>query len=239
MGAPLAIFDIDGTLCDTFNVDDECFCAAASVVLKIPIELSSWEEATHITDGGIADWLWHQHLDRSPTANELEALADAYELALSREFQHDPHKFSVIRGVSALFDQLSAAKWDIAIATGGWSRLARLKLAAARIPEELLLASSDDSLDRSEIFRLAQFRAAKRRGESHSRTVLVGDGIWDVRVAAAHDWCFLGVGKGERARRLVAEGASAVVEDFADLSRVSKLLHHCSPPEIRKTFEAG
>jgi phosphoglycolate phosphatase-like HAD superfamily hydrolase len=69
--------------------------------------------------------------------------------------------------------------------------------------------------------------------------VLVGDGIWDVRVAGAHDWWFLGVGKAERAERLWAEGATAVVEDFADLSQVLELLDHCSPPEVRKTSEAG
>jgi phosphoglycolate phosphatase-like HAD superfamily hydrolase len=239
MSTPLAIFDIDGTLCDTFPVDDECFCAAALHVLKIPVMPSSWEGAPHITDAGIADWLCHQYLHRSPTADEIEALANAYESALVSELRGAPHRFSVVSGVPALLDHLFAAKWDIAIATGGWSRPARLKLAAAHIPAELLLASSDDSQDRCEIFRLAQNRAASRLKASHSRTVLVGDGTWDVRVAAAHGWCFLGVGKGERARQLVAEGASAVVEDFSDLSRVFDLLQHCSAPGVRNAHGAG
>ena len=239
MNGPLTIFDIDGTLCDTFNVDDECFCAAVSQVLTIPVVLSSWEGAPHITDAGIADWLWRQHLNRSPTADEIQALANAYEVALARELQAAPHRFSVIGGVPALLDHLFAARWDIAIATGGWSRLARLKLAAAHIPEALLLASSDDSYDRFEIFRLARDRAVQRRKSYHAKTVLVGDGTWDVQVAAAHGWCFLGVGKAQRAERLLAEGASAVVEDFSDLPRVLDLLQHCSTPKVRRSHEAG
>lgn len=239
MTARLVIFDIDGTLCDTFNVDDECFCEAAAKVLNAPVALSSWEGAPHLTDSGIAEWLWHKYLKRSPTVHELQAFADAYESALHRELQHAPHRFSVIRGVPSLLNRLFAEKWDVAIATGGWSRLARMKLTAARIPEELLLASSDDSPDRSNIFLLAQERAAKRRERSYAKTVLVGDGIWDVRVAAAHGWCFLGVGKGDRAERLLAEGATAVVEDFLDLSGVLNLLEHCSRPEDRKRSENG
>lgn len=239
MTTRLVIFDIDGTLCDTFNVDDECFCAAATEVLNAPVALSSWEGAPHLTDAGIAEWLWHQYLKRSPTVEELRAFADAYEFNLSRELQRAPHRFSVIRGVPSLLDRLFAEKWDIAIATGGWSRLARIKLTAARIPEELLLASSDDSPNRSEIFQLAQERAAKRHGEFYSRIVLAGDGIWDVRVASTHGWCFLGVGKEARAERLLAEGATAVVEDFSDLSRVLDLLEHCSRPEGHKTLTTG
>jgi len=239
MTARLAIFDIDGTLCDTFDVDDECFCEAATEALNAPVALSPWEGSPHLTDAGIAEWLWNQYLKRSPTSEELQTLGDAYESALCRELQHAPHRFSVIRGVPSLLKRLFTAKWDIAIATGGWSRLARLKLAAARIPEELLLASSDDSPDRSEIFHLAQERAAKRRGESYAKTVLIGDGISDVRVAAANGWCLLGVGKGDRAERLLAEGATVVLEDFLDLSRVLDLFEHCSRPEERKCSENG
>jgi phosphoglycolate phosphatase-like HAD superfamily hydrolase len=239
MTARLIIFDIDGTLCDTFNVYDGCFCEAAAEMLNAPVALSSWEGAPHLTDSGIAEWLWHQHLKRAPTVEELKAFADAYEPALSRELRQAPHRFDVIRGVPSLLDRLVAEKWDVAIATSGWSRLARLELAAARIPEELLLASSDDSPDRSKIFLFAQERAARRRGEPYTKTVRVGEGIWDVRVAAAHGWCFLGVGREVRAERLLAEGATAVVEDFSDLSRVMNLLESCSRPEKGATFKTG
>ncbi len=178
-------------------------------------------------------------IDGPPTADEIQTLASVYESILVSELRGAPHRFAVTPGARTLLDHLFASEWDIAIATGGWSRLAHLKLAAAHIPTNLLLASCDDSQDRFEIFRLAQNRAAKRRTDSYSRIVLVGDGIWDLRVAAALGWCFLGVGKGERARRLVAEGASAVVEDFSDLWRVLNLLEHCSAPDVRESQGAG
>ena len=69
----LVIFDVDGTLCDTLSVDDECFCATASTLLDVSIE--SWEGSPHITDSGILEWLWTRHLGRSPTRQEIDAEA--------------------------------------------------------------------------------------------------------------------------------------------------------------------
>jgi phosphoglycolate phosphatase-like HAD superfamily hydrolase len=143
--------------------------------------------------------------------------AQSYARNLSRELERSPDRFRVVTGAPELLERLQAMQWNVAIATGGWRRLARLKLAAARISRDLLLATSDDSMDRHEIFRLAQLRAVERSGEPHSDVVLVGDGVWDVRVAAAHRWRFLGVGKGERAERLWAAGATVVVEHFGNL----------------------
>jgi phosphoglycolate phosphatase-like HAD superfamily hydrolase len=191
---------------------------------------SSWEAAIHITDAGVVDWLWRRYRERAPTAEELEAFADAYAQALSSELQRAPDRFRVMQGAPALLDLLHRMQWDVAIATGAWRRLARLKLEAAGISEELLLATSDDAMDRREIFRLAQSRAVEKRGAPHSGTVLVGDGVWDVRVAAGHGWRFLGVGKGQRAERLRAEGATAVVEDFSDLVETLNLLQRCGTP---------
>ena len=40
------------------------------------------------------------------------------------------------------------------------------------------------------------------------------DGLWDARAAASLGWRFVGVGEGERAERLRAEGAVAVVSGY-------------------------
>jgi len=212
----LVIFDVDGTLCDTLAVDDECFCTTASTLLGVPVESATWEDSPHITDSGIVEWLWTCHLGRSPIPQEVEAFIANFEAALAHELQRAPERFVPIRGALPLLAYLEEQGWSFAFATGGWGRTARLKLQAAGLPVASLLASADDSYDRCEIFRLAEARAIARAGAPPARTVLVGDGAWDVRVAARLGWPMVGVGRGPRAASLRSEGASTILPDFAD-----------------------
>src|SRR5262245_18277192 len=188
MADRLAIFDVDGTLCDTCEVDDVCFCEVAAEMLGVPIPPASWKAAPDITDAGILAWLWRCHRGRGPTVEERAGFVAGFEVVLARELRRGADRFGAIPGAVGLLAHLAEAGWDVAFATGGWGRTARLKLRAAGLPVEPLLASSDDSAHRPEIFRLAGERAALRDGVPHGRSVLVGDGVWDVRVAAELGW---------------------------------------------------
>src|SRR5919201_6095231 len=61
------IFDLDGTLCDTNAVDDDCYRQAAAATLAVPPSEIDWTSAPHITDSGIAHWLWERLRGRVPT----------------------------------------------------------------------------------------------------------------------------------------------------------------------------
>src|SRR5262245_12558818 len=232
MADRLVIFDVDGTLCDTCDVDDVGFCEVAAEMLGVPVPPASWKAAPEITDAGILAWLWDRHLGRRPTPSELEAFVSSFEAVLARELRAGGPL--AMPGAAELLERLAETRWDVAFATGGWGRTARLKLRTAGLPVEPLLASSDDSADRVEIFRLARSRAAARDGGPHARSVLVGDGLWDVRVAARLGWPVLGVGRGEHAGRLRNEGASAVVADFQETEAVLDLLLACEVPRAGK-----
>lgn len=229
---PLVIFDVDGTLCDTLGVDDECFCATASTMLGVPVESSTWEDSPHITDSGIVEWLWTRHLGRLPTRQEVDAFVARFETALGHELQRAPERFGAIAGALPLLGHLEEQGWRFAFATGGWGRTARLKLQAAGLPVASLLASADDSHDRCEIFRLVGTRAVERAGMPPNRTVLVGDGTWDVRVAARLGWPMVGVGQGQRAARLRSEGASTILPDFVDRDGVLAGLRDSAIPRV-------
>ena len=97
-----------------------------------------------------------------------------------------------------------------------------------------LLASSDDSRDRFELFSLAKSRAVAISGTLPNRTVLVGDGTWDVRVARRLSWSFVGVGRDRSVARLRDEGADFVIPDFADWDLVLAGITDCGVPRVAK-----
>jgi phosphoglycolate phosphatase-like HAD superfamily hydrolase len=237
MNDTLVIFDLDGTLCDTFEVDDECFSVVASEILDTPLGAGSWEAAPHVSDQGILNWLWLRHRDRLPTARECDAFIEAFALAMSRELDRDARRFKATAGANQVLNELVAGGCGVAIATGGWSRTARLKLSAAGLPQDLLLASCDDSQDRVEIFDLARRRYDERAANPCSRTVLVGDGVWDVRVSGQLGWPFVGIGRAERAARLRDCGAAAIVEDFTDTRMFLQLMQRCEVPPRHSRHE--
>jgi phosphoglycolate phosphatase-like HAD superfamily hydrolase len=208
------VFDVDGTLCDTCDVDDEMFCLTSSADLGVPIDASSWRDSPHVTDTGISAWLSARYRGRAPTSVETAAFATSLERAFRAECDRAPARFAPIRGSRAFLSALEATGCRYAIATGGRAQTARFKLEAAELPTEHLLASSDDSPDRAVIFELARRRRLADGGEA--RAVLVGDGVWDVATAIRLRWGMVGVGVGERADRLREAGARVILPDFTD-----------------------
>jgi phosphoglycolate phosphatase-like HAD superfamily hydrolase len=227
----LAIFDIDGTLCDTYDVDDECFCATVAEVLGARIDANEWAQAPHVTDSSVIPWVWERHRGRRPSAAELGRFADVYERRLAEVLARALNRFRPVPGAHDLLALLPQRGWEAAVATGGWARLARLKLRAAGFATSLLRACADDSPDRADIFREAGRRAAAAAHSDHVRTVLVGDGVWDARVAKQLDWPMLGVGHGERALRLAQHGVRSIVRDFSDSETVLQHLEQCTVPQ--------
>lgn len=63
-----------------------------------------------------------------------------------------------------------------------------------------------------------------------TRTVLVGDGTWDIRVARRLGWSFLGIGCDRSATQLHDAGADFVIPDFADRDQVLAGIKDCGVP---------
>ena len=226
----LVVFDIDGTLCDTEAVDEDCFVRACAGVFGVVPQAVDWELAPHVTDSSISDWWCRQTLGRAPTAAETTAVVDRFLASLEQALAQAPERFRPVPGAPALLRRIHTLGWRTGVATGGWGRSARLKLAAAGLPEVALLACSDDASDRVEIFRLAQQRALADAAGPVARTVLVGDGAWDVRVAGSLGWSFVGVAEGRRAERLMRAGAVDVIPHFLDVDHALRVVERAAAP---------
>jgi hypothetical protein len=81
----LAIFDIDGTLCDTYDVDAECFMNTAVDMLGAYVGRYDWRLSPHVTDAGIINWLWQEIKGRPPTKFDLDSFCRKFMSDLSLE----------------------------------------------------------------------------------------------------------------------------------------------------------
>jgi beta-phosphoglucomutase-like phosphatase (HAD superfamily) len=195
----IALFDIDGTLTASNEIDSLCFADAFLDVFGIEID-TNWDAYEHTTDRGIAtEALVRAALDASESALALHRTRFV-QLLTSRMRSLDE-----IAGAGAFLAQLLARDWRIALCTGAWSDSARLKLSRAGLPTDLPLASCDDDVSREAILRRGMALAG---GGADDIVVAFGDALWDVRAAANLKLPFIGIGK--------ESGASESFEDFRD-----------------------
>src|SRR3954453_6296168 len=197
---PIALFDIDGTLTASNQIDAECFADAFREVFGIHVD-TDWGAYEHTTDRGIAS----EALRR--------AGRDADESALTRHRTRfvellDQRMTSLdeIPGARAFLAELLAHDWRIALCTGAWSASARLKLSRAGFDFDLPLASCDDDISREAILR----RGIALAGGVDAIIVSFGDAPWDVRAAANLGIPFIGIGH--------RSGTTEEFENFLDLA---------------------
>ncbi|HEX5031479.1 MAG TPA: HAD family hydrolase [Candidatus Eisenbacteria bacterium] len=202
------VFDLDGTLCDTVDVDDECYRLAVAPTLGIHSEAVDWRGALHQTDSGIARWLWATHRGSQPTTDDIERIRCRFFGLLEVKRIEAPDRFASITGAAAFLESCVAAGLRVAIGTGGWRPSATLKLDTAGLPVDLLYATADEGETRVEIFSKAHAAAGG------APTLLVGDSECDAATAGELGWGFVGIGSGEKEKRLRELGAGLVVENY-------------------------
>src|SRR6266536_4336215 len=92
----VAIFDIDGTLTNTNEVDSDCFVKAFAESLAITPINSNWDEYPHTSDSGITDDIFQKRLGRAPTAAELTKLKTFFVSLLKGRYRSDSANFTEI-----------------------------------------------------------------------------------------------------------------------------------------------
>jgi phosphoglycolate phosphatase-like HAD superfamily hydrolase len=215
----LVMFDIDGTLTQTNEVDNRCFVQALTTVLGVIDIDTEWTNYRNITDAGIAAEVFERHFRRSATSHELAVVRDRFITLLQADLNRDPTLCCEVPGAVVILGELvESSDFTISLATGCWCESAELKLRKAGLyRENIPLASSSDAPSRQEIMAIALDRAASLQGiSSFDSVVYVGDAIWDLKAATSLGYGFVGIGYGERAERLRLEGAEWVLADFTN-----------------------
>jgi phosphoglycolate phosphatase-like HAD superfamily hydrolase len=215
----LVMFDIDGTLTLTNEVDNRCYLRALGDALGVTEIDTDWTKYPEVTDSGIASALLEARQGAPPSSEQLDAVRERFVALLRKAFAQDPAACRAVHGAAGILDALAErAGFTVGLATGGWRESARLKLQHAGLgAREFPLASASDACAREAIMVLAAERvAAQWRVASFRSIVYVGDAVWDVRAARNLGYRFIGIGSGAQAARLRREGARCVIGDYSD-----------------------
>jgi phosphoglycolate phosphatase-like HAD superfamily hydrolase len=219
----LAIFDVDGTLTATSDVDSECFVQAIGEVLGIRQLDTDWSHYQ----------ICSERFGAAPDDATLCGVRDQFIELLRDRMLIAPERYEEVPGAaSALYRLRNERDWAIAIASGAWPGSARIKLQSAGIsPAGFASVFADESITREGIIQLAISRALARYQQARfERIVSIGDAVWDVRAARSLGLPFVGIGDGSGRNRLFDEGASHVISNFVDFDRLLKCLDEATVP---------
>lgn len=192
----LIIFDIDGTLTDTNQVDSNYFEKALLAKLAIQFIDNEWHNYKYSTDTGLVTEIIQSEFGRDPFPQEISAIQEHFVDELETAFFEDASKCLPLEGATEIFSRLIQSGWDIGIATGGWQKSALLKLKTAHIPYEgIPIAHSDDHIERDQIISIAIDRAKNHyKRSSYNKVIYLGDRTWDKKAANKMGIGFIGIG---------------------------------------------
>ena len=209
------IFDIDGTLVESFGFDDACYISAIREVLGDVYIHDDWSKYKNVTDtGSLRQIMEENNIEEKGQIKEVRTKFGE----LIRQYLQNGGKCCPKEGATHLIDKLRATEdYEVGIATGGWRHTAKMKLQHAGFNlRNTVLTSSDDSDARVAIMTKCLFALKK---SCFNRIVYVGDAQWDIRATQELGWHFIGVGA-----RLKGK-CEFWVEDFSSQDTFMKMLH--------------
>ena len=214
MTAPAFLFDLDGTLVDSVY---QHVLAWREALEGAGIELSVWRIHRRIgMSGGLFVNALLRETGRRVTAEETARLQKHHAEAYARQIA----QVRPLPGARELLAYLSRVNVPWAIATSGRLESARLALDMLGIGPEVPVVTRDQ-VERAKPDPDLFLAAAKRLGVEVSASVVVGDSVWDLLLAARRARA-LGVGLlsgGYGQEELERAGAYRVYQDPADLLR--------------------
>ncbi len=211
----LVIFDIDGTVCDTQDVEGRCYAQAFKEVFGVSLDTLDWAAFDEPTSSGIV----RSVIGSSAEIESKEVVfRDRFVDLLRAEKPKFPGDFSPIAGAVELISQLSAdSAVTVAFATGGYDTEAEFKLECCGIDmQQFPHATSSDTPRRRDIIPLA----AKRSGYELSSAVYFGDAPWDVQACERLGIPMIGIGR--RSEELRELGLNLVFRDFSNPEEVRR-----------------
>lgn len=231
MAKTLVIFDIDGTLLYSNKIDSQCFAQTYQTIYGFDFPTIDWTKYPHVTDTTIFKTVIRQHFERDVTTNEVGEFQHHYVGLLEEGRRKSPNEFLEVPNAKFTIERLlEDERFVVGIGTGGWARPAQVKLAHIGISTTTIcLVGADGHEQREGIIEQVMQTVAK----SHevSRTVYVGDAIWDVDTTRRMNLDFVGVRRAGDFEVLKNAGASLVLKDYTNYGHFLRAIWRAKPPK--------
>lgn len=221
----LLIFDIDGTLTNTVDIDDKCFLQALFDLFAIKESQIDWEmikEKSSGTDSAILNEIFLLVKSELPTQTEIDAFKK-YFLTLLKK---NTHHFKQIDGAENFFNILRKNRYlEIAIATGSYYDSAQIKLSEAGINYKgIEISASDDTKMRKDIISNILDKYTEDEIKAFERIIYFGDGKWDYLAAQQNNIDFIAVDI-NKSGELQKLGAEKVINSYKNHNEIFSLLN--------------
>ena len=105
----LVMFDIDGTLTDTNEVDKHCYAQALSEILQVDAADTDWTEYKNATAQGCLEEFVLRTMGRPVTQEESASIKNRYTELITQHAQTGPSLFTPLPGAIELSGDLRAA----------------------------------------------------------------------------------------------------------------------------------
>jgi len=221
----LIIFDIDGTLTNTQNIEDHCFKKAFWETLQIDIFSQEWDTLKNVTDWGIANEIYFKENQQDIPKSKLELFQYRFIELLKNKYQSESYLFKEVLGASLFFNQLILdSNYALAIATGSWSKSAKIKLESINVAYQgIPFSNSDNFISREEIILDAIRQSEEFYSINFDNIIYFGDGEWDYRTCLNIDVPFIGVDC-NRNGKLKQLGAKHIINDFSNYDSILEIM---------------
>src|SRR5947199_10576330 len=103
----LVMFDIDGTLTQTYQADETCFVQALQEVFGFTDINTDWASYPHCSDSGILEALFQLRLGRSPLRSQISTFQAHFVSLLTAAIAVQP--FNPLAGAPAFLRRLTCS----------------------------------------------------------------------------------------------------------------------------------
>ncbi len=189
----LVIFDIDGTLTQTYHSKDHSFTKALSRFIAIEPGYSYWGEIAHPTDEAVFHFLFEKIVGKPANLDDKSKMQDQFLVELMHKYRHSPNFFDEVPGAARFVKELKAEPNTIlAIASGNWERIGRTKVELAGLnPNDFEWIGSDEFAEKP-VFTAALINRVKQLHQL-SKITYIGDSLYDYETSRELGINFIGI----------------------------------------------
>ena len=209
------IFDIDGTLTDTTDIDDKCYIESFENLFNVSIKEIKWSQLKNVTDWGIAEELISIKLKKNSSQSDIETLKNLFLNKIKDEFRINKSNFTEIKGANSFYNLVrSEPQLKIGIATGGWEETANFKLNAIGInPIDVCYSNSSRFKKREDITLDVISQLNSKHADKPDEIIYFGDGEWDYKTCNKLNIRFIGIDNKNNSK-LSNLGAEEVYQNY-------------------------